>query len=581
MSQKLLVPLGVLALLVMAALAVWMLLPDDTPRVNVAGDNTPETRPDNGASPLDLNPDDFQAEKLTPDPVVSERPPEPFKPAPNSRRFVVSGRVVSPGGAGIANARVQFFGEQKLRDWRGAGYTDAGGYYRMLAWAPDLRGTMASDSYGRVAASTPDGALGVGESTLVPDGPEVAMPDVVLAEGRVIEGQVLTEDGLPVPGAEVTARSSGRVEVATLRGRTPSVTTRPYVTTVIADSDGRYRLRHMPGGEYGLTVSGGYAGEELAQTRVDLRQETSGWQDLRVRLTNQVRGTVVDQAGQPVAGAVVQLRLKAADDEDAAAEDGAKTTADVIPRRDGVRRFDDAARLQPLGRTACVTDAAGRFGFNNRPEGDYELVTRLGESEVLLDGVMINQADYRLEVNVNTLVAGIVRDAQTGLPVESFDARLLPGDGETGVSPFERVNEDGRFALHPGGAYLFANPPVRPMRVRISAPGYAPGVVNIGNLGDGEARRNVDVELAPLCDLTLRLSLEGRGLDLEPVALLFDDRLAYDGSTDEVGMMRLPEVAPQTYRVRLIRADGTKLEGELTVPARRDASLEVKLVPVK
>lgn len=584
MGQKLLVPAGAVVLLVLGVVAVWFLLPSDSPRVNTAKDNTPDQETPEGVPPLDdINPEDFKPERHTPDPVVTERPPQPFEAPKEARRFLVSGRVVNANGMGVSKAQVHFVGEQELRDWRAAGFTDDAGYYRILAWAPNPRGTVAGDSYGRVAAETTDGAIAVGQSTPIPDGDEVLFPDVVLGESRVIEGQVLTESGEPVPGAQVTARSAGRVDVATLRGRTPSVTNRPYVTSVVSDSTGLYSFKHMPPGEYALTVSGGYHGEKLDRATVDINNAPSAWQDLTVKLTNHVRGKVVGQGGQPVPGAVVQLRMK----QPEKATDGTSDTTDVVREleavnpRDAVRRFDDAARLQPLGRLSSVTDAAGQFGFSNRGDGDFELVTRIGESEVRVEGVKINHPDYTLEVNVSTLVSGIVRDAETGLPVESFDARLFAGEGPTEVNPFQRVAPDGRFAFHPGGAYMFANPAAQPMRVQISAPGYAPAVVNISDLQSGETRRNVDVNLQPICDLTLNLTLDGRGLDFEPVALLFEDRLAYAGSTNELGLCRLPEVAPQKYRVRLVRADGTKLEGDLVVPAKREASVEVKLAPVE
>ena len=581
MGQKLLVPLGVLALVVLGALAFWFLMPGDSPNVNSAKDNTPEEAPLESVSPLDINPEDFKPEKHTPDPVVSERPAQPFEAPTESRRFLVSGRVVFASGIGVADAQVHFFGEQKLRDWRASGFTDDMGYYRIVAWAPDPRGTVASDAFGRVAAETSDGAIAVSESTPIPDGDEVIFPDVVLAEAHIIEGQILTESGEPVPGAQITARSAGRVDVASLRGRSPSVTNRPYVTSVTSDATGRYSFKHMPPAEYGLTVAADYFGENLERTVVDIRNAPSAWQDLTVKLSNHVRGRVVDDTGQPVGGAVVQLRLAPKSKTEGSNGDvnDVKNTLEAVDRTDGVRRFDNAARLQPGSRSICVTDAAGRFGFGNRGDGNFELVTRVGESETRLGDVKINQPDYTLEVKVSTLVSGVVRSKETGLPVESYDIRIFPGEAPTEINPFDRIALNGRFAFHPGGYYMFANPPAQALWVRVSAPGYAPAVVNISDLKAGDARRDIDVELHPLCDLTMKLTLDGAGLDFEPVAVLFDDRLAYDGCTNEIGVCRLLDVAPQTYKVRLISADGTKLEGTVVVPSQREASVEVKLSP--
>lgn len=583
MSQKLLVPVGAAVLVVAGILTIWLLLPKHTPQVSGSGNDAPTESPADSTAPLDASPDDLSAERLTPDPVVTERPPQPFDTTLPARRFLVSGRVVTATGIGVAGAEVQFVGEQKLRDWSATGFSDDAGYYRILAWAADPRGTVAGDAFGRVAAVSTDGAIAVGPSTKIAEGDEVIFPDLVLPESRVIEGQVLSESGQPVPGAQVTARSAGRVEVATLRGRSPSIANRPYVTSVVSDSTGRYSFPHMPAGEYALTVEAGYAGEKLERTIADIRNAPSVWQDLTVTLNNYVRGVVVDQGGQPVPGVIVQLRAKpvAADAETPADPADVKGKLEAVNPRDSVRRFDDDARFQRNTRFISVTDAAGRFGFGNRSDAEYELVTRVAGKETVLENVRINQPDYRLEIRVDTVVSGIVRDARTGLPVESYDARLLPGEGPEDVNPFQRVAPDGRFAYHPGGVYLFANPPARPSRVQVSAAGYAPAVINLRDLAAGEARRNVDIELLPLCDVSLRLTLEGRGLDFEPVALLYDGHLAFAGSSDELGTARLNDVAPQTYEVRVVRADGTRLFGTLVVPAMREAELEVKLKPAE
>jgi hypothetical protein len=148
---------------------------------------------------------------------------------------------------------------------------------------------------------------------------------------------------------------------------------------------------------------------------------------------------------------------------------------------------------------------------------------------------------------------------------------------DTEVTPFDRVSDKGRFEYHPGGVYLAPNPPLKDATVRISAPGYVPAFVAAGELREGDARRDLDVALKPLCRLTFDLLHDGHKLDLEPVAMLFDDRLAYEASSDTLGRVVVPGVAPATYKVKVVLADDTELQGTLVVPAQHEATLELKL----
>jgi hypothetical protein len=149
------------------------------------------------------------------------------------------------------------------------------------------------------------------------------------------------------------------------------------------------------------------------------------------------------------------------------------------------------------------------------------------------------------------------------------------------ASPFDRVSEDGRFEYHPAGAYLIVNPSPEAQVVRICAPGYLPATVEIGELLEGNARQDLDVSLKPLCELTFDLTQDGRRLDFEPVAITFDNRLAYEASSNQLGRVRIPRVAPATYQLKVTLADGTQLSCELVVPAARKATLEAKLAVAK
>jgi protocatechuate 3,4-dioxygenase beta subunit len=579
MGQKLIVPVAFVVLALGACIAIYFLMQGDSPRPGPepAGNTPVAERPKNESRPLTLA--DFDVAQVDPDPVRTDRPPQPYVAPKTTMRIVISGRVVDESGVAIVDARVFFTGASRLNGMKGAGYTDAGGNYRLLAWAPNVN--KMGDPLGRVAAEAPDGRVAVGENVSIADDALAEMPDLIFAASTTLEGQVITSSGEPAPGAEVTVRSAGPVQVATIQGRESTNTRRQFVTTVIADQSGRYSFKHLPPGRYQVSAEAGYFGVNAQKPEADLTTAGYAWQDVQLENPNQVRGVLKDAAGNSISGAVVRLSM---------VRGGAGETDGILPglpageitevrdlrdRTAGFRSGDTSLQTNALADRRALTDAAGRFGFTRLSDADYKLEVKLGDAEGVIEGVKISQPDYALQIEVKTSVAGVVRDAETGLAIEFFDARMAQAASD--ATPFERVADDGRFEYHPGGGYMIPNPTLEAGMVRISAPGYMPATVSVGDLKEGDARRDLDVTLKPLCELSFDLTRDGRRLDFEPVALLFDDRLAYEASSDQLGRVRIPRVAPATYRVRVTLADGTELQADITVPDARKATLEAKL----
>ena len=577
MGQKLLVPVAALLLAIGAGVAIWFLMSDDSPRSTPHEGNQPadgDTPADNG--PLRLNPADFEVANVKPDPITSERPPATFVASPTATRIVISGRVTTEGGIGIADARVTFHGEQQIREVRGVGYTDAGGNYTLLAWSASKPDLKQPARMGRVACETADQQIAVGEPVTVEDNISVTMPDLLVKDGATLEGQVLTSDGVPAAGVQVTVRSGGPVEVATLRGRAPSLSRRQLVKSVLADEMGRYRFSQLPPAHYALQIDSGYYGFSARAGQADLRVSLREWVDLQVTAESTVRGILRDQHGAPVPGAVVQLqigRVRGTPTDPSNADTSKYLSIDEDRRDNGApRRLDNVAPSRPYGSYRSVTDAGGRFGFAPIPDGEFLLAAKIGEAEVRVEGAKVGQSDYELQIDIPLSVSGTVRDAETGRVVEVYDVRVQRG-GAMEVTPFDRVSTERTFANHPGG--LFSTPGITgdDAVVRFSSPGYAPAFFKVETLRGGDAQ----VSLKPLCELRFDLVRDGAKLDLEPVALLFDNRLAYEGSSNELGRVRIPDVSPATYKVKVVLADGTQLEGELVVPAQSQATLELKL----
>jgi len=581
MGQKLVVPLTMLVLAISAGVAIYFLLQADTPRPAPApaGNSTVADTPQRDSTPL--SPLEFDVSRLQPDPVLTDKPHQPFSPAKDGLRMVISGRVLDDSGVGVADARVLFTGAQKLHLLRGSGYTDAAGNYRLLAWST-LSGHTAGEPAGRVSAEAPDGRLTVGDQTPVTEGDSFEMPDLTLASGATLEGQVITSDGAPAAGVIVTVRSGGPVFVHAIRGREPNSGQRQHVTSVTANETGRFSFRNLPPAKYQLSADAGYFGVNVPTPDVDLISARYLWQDLRLEGGSHVRGTVRDRQGNPIAGAVVQLVLvrRDAPPETPPVNSPARLEA-VRDLRERVTDFrnDTTALATQVGKRRSITDAAGRYGFSNVQAGEYRLESKLGASEALMESVQPGQPDYDLQLDANSSLSGTVLDAQTGLPVEFYDVRVVVAAQPGEVTPFERVSADGRFGHHPGGRYALLNPTLREGVVRVSAAGYMPATLKFGPLAEGDMLSGLDISLKPLCRLSFELVREGRRLDLEPVALLFEGMLAYEASSDERGRVRIPDVAPATYNVTVFLADGSKLVADVVVPAAREAELQVAFKP--
>lgn len=591
MMQKLIVPIAAVVLAVLAGLAIWFLMQDSAPRPIASGNDQEQDGTSKLDSPAPLSANDFDASRLLPDPLANQRPDQPFVAPEKTSRVIISGRVVTANGAGVPDAHVIILGGADGRiiprantatpGLRGSGYTDAAGFYRLLAWSPqpDISAQKAT-----IAAETPDGGVGIAEAVQIPDAPRFDMADLVISGSAVIEGQVLSEDGQPAPGAEITIRSSGPVMVASLRGRAPSARMHQFAKTVFADANGNFRIANLPAARYGLDVFGAYFGATPARVEVDVSTQERAWQEVRLEADSMIRGVLTDQGGVPVPGAVVRLTRPPAEGSDGSTpitEIKRSNFRDATSIRDGGTTISRFNEIRVNSRTHCVTDSAGRFGFVHPQPSEHIMLSRVGTSEARLEGVSISPTDYRMQIDISTSIGGIVRDAETGRVIERFDARFIPGEGDSETSPFEVVGENGRFEFHPGGSYGFANPALGALRVRVCSPGYAPALVSVADVKEGDQRRDIDVSLKPLCRLTARLVRDGRALDFEPCALLFDDRLAYEASSDELGRVRIPDVTPAVYKVKVVLADGAELEGELSVPATHAAELDIKVGPAK
>ncbi len=571
-------PILALVLILGAGVAVYFIYfnqPGTPPAKPVGNSNETPGKPNVPT----VNARDFAPETAgRADPVVSKRPEQPVTLEKALRRMLISGRVSDEGGRALQDVRIEFQGQGELALFRGTGYSDPAGNYTLLAWErSNIRRVQGADSGGWVYAKAPDGRIAASETQKFAFGPTANMADILLTSQAVIEGSVQDANGAPAPFAQVTLRSMGPIRLVDESGGAATYDHRPIARSSVADERGQYSFIGLPRGSYGLTVESGYFGAAPIATEVNAADGGSHWQDLKLTRINTVRGALKDQDGVPIEGAVVLLRQKGSGrpaEGNSLESTGDKNEIKPMSRRDASRGGDFRASA---GRWRSVTDAEGRFGFCNIADLELELLAQLGKKSVELGDVRINKDDYTLTLELETSVAGNVRDAATNLPVTRFDVRVYGSNSEP--TPFDRVNEEAVFPWHSAGRYRVLNAPEGDIALRVSAPGYAPATIFVKELAAKERRLGADCALKPLCDLMLTLKSGEKLLPREPVFLLYDGRSVGESATDDFGEVRLPGIMAAEYEIRVQRADGSVLNARFSVPAQRAHAATVVLGP--
>jgi protocatechuate 3,4-dioxygenase beta subunit len=344
----------------------------------------------------------------------------------------IVGRVVDSEGAPLAGVRLEALAEGGREPQAGGladgaashAWSDADGRFELFRLRPAL-------AY-RVAARRPGfAALVLPGVTPPPRSAPTDLGTLVLHPGARLEGRVSDLRGRPLEGAEVRIREAsgrpGRGEADRLRERPPDAVTGP---------DGRFALRDLRPGRplHLLTSRSGYLPAWTPAV------EAPAPEPLAVVLEDASRlaGTLVDEAGAPVAGARVGLRWLGPP----------AGTVGLEPRRGGGSRVGE-------------TGPRGAFSFEELAPGGVEVSARAegflpGEPVTLELPPAGEVADVRLVLHRGAVVEGRVLDP-SGAPVEG--ARLRAGlagaagtSGADGAYRLEgvRLGVQGLFVHHPG-----------------------------------------------------------------------------------------------------------------------------------
>ena len=245
------------------------------------------------------------------------------------------------------------------------------------------------------------------------------------------------------------------------------------------------------------------------------------------------RGTLVDAAGEPVAKARVLWLLE--------------------PPGNMLRPLD-----RPLLGWTATTDAEGAWTIADVSVGPAVVVVQAGERGVLVrENVWPGGEALALALPVPASISGTVRLESSGDPAAGATVRLVPGDEDPFLDPWEAVaGEDGSFRIK--------GLPAARLTLDVDAAIGFPIVARRVVLRPGEAREEIDVVLRPFAALTGRVgSVATDPLAGAEVYLVYPrvdepsgappDPWTPAAITDAAGRFTIERLPPQTGVTMIVR----------------------------
>ena len=345
---------------------------------------------------------------------------------------------------------------------------------------------------------------------------------LVLRRGTVAIGRVVSEEGLPVAGAQVSLTPDGEEMLPTQ--------IKPFLAT--SDADGRFRLPGLSAGRFTLGAERpGFAAALVRDVLIPEQEPQVDLGEVRLQPGAAIEGIVTDPRGRPVERAWVMLRP-------------------FDP--EGFMMAETAFH----GRPPIQTGSDGRFRIADLPLG-IRFNLRVHHAELLPEEVNGIEAPttrpLRIQLSLPRSLAGRVIDAQ-GEPIANASVTQMEStsapDGSNVMQSLGdqvRTDEEGRFVLSR----------VKPgtMQLRVSAFGYrSRDAQRIRVPEEGEAAP-VEIILEP------GTSLQGQVLDSQgqpvPGASVHAWGPAREGqtfvnasaSTDEEGRYELVDLEPGPHEI--------------------------------
>lgn len=188
--------------------------------------------------------------------------------------------------------------------------------------------------------------------------------------------------GGPLIAGSVEGRVTNSVTGEPIAGVTVrSIGPHSYVYQTVTDASGSYRLTGLDDGKYG----GEFSKDGFSGAKADSRTVTGdapARADARINPWGSLRGRVVDEDGNPVSGARVEI---SANKDTATIEDGEFVFDGLWPASYTVVTMAGQTVNGRLGwSTRCTPD--GQFVFPDLPPGEYTLLAYQGTNDAASPG---------------------------------------------------------------------------------------------------------------------------------------------------------------------------------------------------
>lgn len=416
-------------------------------------------------------------------------------------------------------------------------------------------------SWPAVVARYGNAAAGVVLSERPTDG-VVEFGPLGLVERPVVTGRVLDCAGEPVPGARVSVERDGP------RHNNGRRCLLPYdeLCAVASDDDGRFSLPVFGEGEQRLLVRRDGVGH--AARDVELAADDLDVGALSFTCDGHVDVRVVDEAGEPVAGAWVGLATL--------------RSMDVPHADEHERAVLGRHRLAALQEQLTLTDADGRIRQHVSGRFNYSVVVHArGHAGRTFDDVGAGD-DLLVELPPLDRTEVWIAEAESGralVDAEVTARRLIPPRGEPAL-PLEVLPPDA-----PGEPHVVLGAGARRLLVSATAPGRARGQAEFPPASRGQAPRVLSL-VAPT--RLLGLVTDGVGTPVPDarvhLAPVDDDGTAraalHETRSDARGTFAFADVASGAWQVEL-RAEGfVTARRDVVVRQGVEARFEQTLVPV-
>lgn len=332
----------------------------------------------------------------------------------------IRGVIVDADGKGVkgASAYAQLSASGRGETRQGWDETDASGGFALEGLVP---GTYALNVW---AQDHPQPKEPV--EVVVPDSGEAEDVRIVLEAGGRIRGTVKDAEGQVVTGIDVRARG-------------------PQWTSTSVLDDGTFELEGLKAGDYRVSAQGSWWGDKLRKPGatdddadgepVTVKAGDVAEIDLVIESRKgEIRGTVVDEAGGPLADAYLSVTRES---------DSKVAAAGVAKQRSH----------WGWGRDPIVSDVDGRFVARDLVEGTYTIrAYRKGGGEGFVEGAEVG-GSVEIRIEVEGSVSGTVALADGGV-VQRFHVTV--SDRKAGFRRNESFAQtDGAWAVRevPAGTY--------------------------------------------------------------------------------------------------------------------------------